>query len=508
MLTAIAELSASRLRRPRRLSCPRRPPEVAHDAAERRQLTVMFCDLAGSTAISARLDPEDMREIIRTYQEACSGVVARYDGFLAKFMGDGVLAYFGFPRAHEDDAERAVRAGLDLVHAVASLETRAGEPLKARVGVATGIVVVGDLVGEGSSQEQAVVGDTPNLASRLQAAAEPGDVVIADSTRRLLGDAFEVKSLGLLDLKGFSAPTPAWAVLREAENVSRFEASRSRRMTPFVGREPEVALLVERWRDASAGEGKVVLLSGEAGIGKSRILATLRERVAGEPHIAIRYQCSPHHVNDAFHPIVSQIWRAAQFGTEEAPSARLDQARGDGRSFEAGGEGDRTFRRIALFGPVRGALSAPRDGAERAEGAFDRVADRALRGTDQGSARAGATGRRALDRPVVARRVLPADRPHAASARLFRHYVPPGVRRPLARSRARRVACAESLRQTARARHDRPGRRRQGVAARGAGADRGQDRRCPAVRRGTDQDGARVRAPARGRRRPMFSLPP
>ena len=249
--------------------------------------------------------------------------MARYDGFLAKFMGDGVLAYFGFPRAHEDDAERAVRAGLDLVHAVASLETRAGETLKARVGVATGIVVVGDLVGEGSSQEQAVVGDTPNLASRLQAAAQPGAVVIADSSRRLLGDAFEVKSLGLLDLKGFSAPTPAWTVLREAENVSRFEASRSRRMTPFVGREPEVALLVERWRDTSAGEGKVVLLSGEAGIGKSRILATLRERVAGEPHITIRYQCSPHHVSDAFYPIVSQIWRAAQFATEEAPSARL-----------------------------------------------------------------------------------------------------------------------------------------------------------------------------------------
>jgi class 3 adenylate cyclase len=327
MLTAIAQLAASsapsaRIAEP---VSPAPAPEVAHDVAERRQLTVMFCDLAGSTAISARLDPEDMREIIRAYQQACSGVVVRYEGFLAKFMGDGVLAYFGFPRAHEDDAERAVRAGLDLVRAVGRLEPRAGEPMKARIGVATGIVVVGDLVGDGSSQEQAVVGDTPNLAARLQAAAEPGAVVIADSTRRLLGDAFEIKSLGLLDLKGFSAPTPAWTVLREVENVSRFEASRSHRMTPFVGREPEVALLVERWRDASAGEGKVVLLSGEAGIGKSRILATLRERVAGEPHIAIRYQCSPHHVNDAFYPIVSQIWRAAEFVNEEPPAARLEK---------------------------------------------------------------------------------------------------------------------------------------------------------------------------------------
>jgi len=327
MLTAIlglSALSAPSLKTAEPAS-PAPAPEVAHEAAERRQLTVMFCDLAGSTAISARLDPEDMREIIRTYQEACSGVVARYDGFVAKFMGDGVLAYFGFPRAHEDDAERAVRAGLDLAHAVGRLDTRAGERLNVRIGVATGIVVVGDLIGEGSSREQAVVGDTPNLAARLQASAEPGAVLIADSTRRLLGDAFEVKSLGLLDLKGFSAPTSAWVVLCEAENVSRFEASRSHRMTPFVGREPEVALLIERWRDASAGEGKVVLLSGEAGIGKSRILATLRERVADEPHINIRYQCSPHHVNDAFYPIVRQIWRAAQFVTEEPPADRLDK---------------------------------------------------------------------------------------------------------------------------------------------------------------------------------------
>ena len=301
------------------------PISPVADAAERRQLTVMFCDLVGSTAMSARLDPEDMREIIRAYQDACSGAVARYDGFIAKFMGDGVLAYFGFPRAHEEDAERAVKAGLDIAAAIAKLDTRANETLKVRIGVATGIVVVGDLVGQGSAQEQAVVGETPNLAARLQALAEPGAVVIAGSTRRLLGGAFELKPLGHQTLKGFDWPVPAWTVLREAENVTRFEASRSQAMTPFVGREHEVALLLDRWRDASEGEGQVALISGEAGIGKSRILATLREKIGDEPHVTVRYQCSPHHVNDAFHPITSQIWHAAGFVTGEPAAARLDK---------------------------------------------------------------------------------------------------------------------------------------------------------------------------------------
>ena len=299
-------------------------PPVA-DAAERRQLTVMFCDLVGSTAMSAGLDPEDMREVIRVYQDACSGAVARYDGFVAKFMGDGVLAYFGFPRAHEEDAERAVRAGLDITSVVAKLETRANENLEVRVGIATGIVVVGDLVGQGSAQEQAVVGESPNLAARLHALAEPGTVVIAESTRRLLGAAFELEPLGPRALKGFDAPVPAWAVLREAENVSRFEASRSQRLTPFVGREHEAALLFDRWRDATEGEGQVVLLSGEAGIGKSRILATLAEQIGTEPHVRVRYQCSSHHANDAFYPIVSQISHAADFVSGEPAKARLDK---------------------------------------------------------------------------------------------------------------------------------------------------------------------------------------
>ena len=204
------------------------PLERVPAAAERRQLTVMFCDLAGSTALSARLDPEDMREIIRVYQDGCSGVVARYDGLVAKFMGDGILAYFGFPCAHEDDAEQAVRAGLEIAALAPRLETRAGEPLAVRIGVATGRVVVGDVIGRGSAQEQAVVGETPNLAARLQALAEPGGVLIAELTRRLLGGAFELKDLGDQELKGFAVPTRVFAVLREKEVVSRFEASTAR----------------------------------------------------------------------------------------------------------------------------------------------------------------------------------------------------------------------------------------------------------------------------------------
>ena len=329
IISAIEELNASsvistEIAKP--VSTPSSVPvSAAPDAAERRQLTVMFCDLMGSTAMSARLDPEDMREVIRAYQDACSGAVARYDGFVAKFMGDGVLAYFGFPRAHEEDAERAVRAGLEICAVLTKLETSAMDRLQVRIGIATGIVVVGDLVGQGSAQEQAVVGETPNLAARLQALAEPGSLVIAEATKRLLGGAFELKALGPQTLKGFDAPVSAWAILREAENVSRFEASRSEAMTPFVGREHEVALLLERWRDAVDGEGQVALLSGEAGIGKSRMLAALREKIGGEPHVTMRYQCSPHHVNDAFYPITSQIWHAASFVSGEPLAKRLDK---------------------------------------------------------------------------------------------------------------------------------------------------------------------------------------
>lgn len=301
---------------------PNTPPP---DEPERRQLTVMFCDLVGSTEMSARLDPEDMRDVIRAYQDACSGAVARYDGFVARFMGDGVLAYFGFPRAHEDEAERAVRSGLDIIDAVEKLDTPARHKLGVRVGIATGIVVVGDLIGQGAAQEWDVIGETPNLAARLQSLALPGTVVIAESTMRLIGRTFELEPLGFHTLKGFEAPLPVWSVLRDAGTSTRFEAFRSQGLSPLVNRESETALLRDLWRRSQDGEGRVVLISGEAGIGKSRIVAALAEHAAASPHIAISYQCSPHHINDALYPILSEIERSAGLVGDEPQSTKLDK---------------------------------------------------------------------------------------------------------------------------------------------------------------------------------------
>jgi class 3 adenylate cyclase len=235
------------------------------DTAERRQLTVMFCDLVGSTALSATLDPEDLRGIIGAYHRCCTELVERNGGFVAKYMGDGVLAYFGYPQAHEHDAECAVRAGLALIGAVPKLTTVAGVPLQVRVGIATGLVVVGDLIGAGAAQEQAVIGETPNLAARLQALAEPGAVVIAESTRKLLGNLFVLKDLGARDLKGIAGPARAWAALRTSSVESRFEALHTTGLTALIGREEEMDLLLRRWSRAKDGKGQVVLLSGEAG---------------------------------------------------------------------------------------------------------------------------------------------------------------------------------------------------------------------------------------------------
>ena len=254
-------------------SIPSARPE---DRAERRQVTVMFSDLVGSTALSARMDPEDLREVISAYQKCVAETVGRFGGFVAKYMGDGVLVYFGYPQA--DDAERAVRAGLELVAAVSGLKTHA--PLQTRVGLATGLVVVGDLIGSGASQEQAIVGETPNLAARLQGIAEPNTVVVAESTRRLLGNLFELEDLGAHDLKGIAGPARVWAALRPALVESRFDALHTGGLTELVGREEELELLLRRWSKARTGEGQVVLLSGEPGIGKSRLTAVLLERLA------------------------------------------------------------------------------------------------------------------------------------------------------------------------------------------------------------------------------------
>jgi class 3 adenylate cyclase len=285
---------------------PAPPPPASRPEAERRQLTVLFCDLVGSTELSARLDPEDMGALIRTYQECCAEGVKQWEGHVAKYMGDGVLAYFGYPRAHEDDAERAVRAGVALVDAVGRRTVSSGETLAARVGIATGLVMVGDLVGEGVAQEQTVVGETPNLAARLQALAQPGSVVISQTTRRLLGDLFELTDLGPQHLRGFAEPLSAWRVEGEGRVEGRFEARQTAGLTPLVGREEEIALLLRRWRQAADGEGQVVLLSGEPGIGKSRLVRELRARLEGEAHIRLLYQCSPHHTTSPLHPMIEQ----------------------------------------------------------------------------------------------------------------------------------------------------------------------------------------------------------
>jgi class 3 adenylate cyclase len=315
LLRAIADLAAEN-----------NAPSVAAprpvDIAERRQLTIMFCDLAGSTELSTRLDPEDLRDVISAYHRCCAELVSKTGGFVARYVGDGVLVYFGYPQALEHDAERAVRAGLSLVEAVPKLETAAGVALQVRVGIATGLVVVGDVVGTGTAREHEVVGETPNLAARLQARAEPGTVVISSGTRGLTGGLFDYRDLGAAALKGFAETVPAWQVLGASAAESRFEALRAS-TTPLVNRVEEIDLLLRRWERAKAGEGSVVLISGDPGIGKSRIAETMMERLSGEPHTRLREFCSPHHRDIALHPSSTQLERAAGFRREDTDDQRL-----------------------------------------------------------------------------------------------------------------------------------------------------------------------------------------
>lgn len=331
LLKAIAALSQDQPEPPapqERAVAPEPQQSVApayQPEADRRQLTVLFCDLVGSTELSTRFDPEDMLAIIRAYQDCCTSLIVRFDGFVARFMGDGILAYFGFPRAHEDDGERAVRSGLAIAEAVGKLTTPTGEPLSARIGMATGLVVVGDLIGEGPAQEQTVVGETPNLAARLQGLADPGSVVISSQTRQLLGDLFELSDLGTHDLKGLAEPVHAWKVIGEGQAESRFDALHSAALTPMIGREPERNLLFSRWQQAKEGEGQVVVLSGEPGIGKSRLTQDLREQLAEEPHTRLSYHCSPYHTNSALHPVVDQLRRAANILTSDSGDEQLEK---------------------------------------------------------------------------------------------------------------------------------------------------------------------------------------
>ncbi|RWP32890.1 AAA family ATPase [Mesorhizobium sp.] len=327
-LTQVAELA----------SAPASPT-----GAERRQLTVMFADLVGSTAISARVDPEEMSEIIRGYQNCCAGEITRFEGHIAKFMGDGVLAYFGWPRAHEDDAERAVRAGLAVASSVAQLRAPDGKPLAGRVGIATGLVVVGELVGDKEARERAVVGETPTLASRLQDLARPGSVIVAESTRHLLGDLFELEDLGPQVLKGFETALKAYSVRGEGRAESRFEAFHTGALTKLVGREQELALLLERWSRAEEGEGQVILLSGEPGIGKSRIVRALREHLANESYIPLSNYCSPYHTNSALYPVVGLLERAAHFDRDDTAEMKLDKLE---TLLARGGEQDREAAQV------------------------------------------------------------------------------------------------------------------------------------------------------------------
>ena len=290
--------------------------------SERRRVTVMFCDLVGSTALSATMDPEDLHKLLAAYRRCLWEIVHRFDGFVGKFTGDGVLACFGYPDAHEDDAERAVQAGLEVVSAVSALDSTR---LQTRVGIATGLVVAGDLIGSSEVQEQDIVGETPNLAARLQSIAAPDSVVLAESTRNLLGNLFELSDLGTVDLKGIAGPVHAWAVLRASSAEGRFEALHAMDLTALVGRDEESELLKECWSKARGGSGQVVHVSGEAGIGKSRLTVALMENLAHERHVRLRYFCSPQHTNSAFYPIIGQVERTAGFAPDDSPKAKLDK---------------------------------------------------------------------------------------------------------------------------------------------------------------------------------------
>jgi class 3 adenylate cyclase len=320
MLRAIAELNGAALE-----SAEAAIEPVSRDEAERRHLTVMLCELVGSAALSARLDPEDMWGVIASYHACIGEVIGRYQGMIARYMDDGVLAYFGYPRAQEDDAEQAVRAALALVDAVVNFRTNVDAALQVRIGIATGTVVVSELLIGETLAEQAIIGETPNLAARLQTLAEPGTVLIGPKTRRLTGGHFDYRDLGPLALKGWAEPVPVWQVLRPSGVASRFEAMHEAKLPPLFGREEEIELLLRRWQHATQKEGRVVVLTGEPGIGKSHIALALGERLEREPHITLRYFCSAHHTSSALFPFIGQLERAAGFERSDSATEKLSK---------------------------------------------------------------------------------------------------------------------------------------------------------------------------------------
>ena len=315
LLRAIATLDNARRAAP--------PAMQAALDAGRRQLTILFCDLVGSTELAQQLDAEMLRELMHAYQRACGDIVSRYAGYVAQYLGDGIVVYFGFPQAHEDDAERAVRAALDMVDAVSKVP--APTPLRVHIGIATGAVVVGDSAAGDGSVSNAAVGETPNLAARLSALAEPGQIVVSAGTYRLLGHSFSTEDLGERLLKGINGPVKAWLVRGLTRTESRFGAARKSRYTPFVGRDSEMALLLARWERARGGDGQVVLLTGEPGIGKSRIAHELNQQLADTPHLRQFYQCSPYHNGSAFYPVIERFERAFGFERDDTPEQKLDR---------------------------------------------------------------------------------------------------------------------------------------------------------------------------------------
>src|SRR5262245_47217954 len=313
------------------LDAKRQTQDSARPEAERRQLTVMFCDLVGSTALSAQLDPEEWREVVRAYQEACAAIVSRYEGHIAQYLGDGLLVYFGYPVTHEDDAQRAVHVGLGIVGAIPVLPlprtVRLPQPLQVRIGIHTGPVVVGE-VGSGNRREQLALGETPNIAARVQGEAEPNTVVLSAATYRLVQGLFECQDLGSHTLKGVSTPLPLYRVVRDSGVQSRFEVAVRTGLTPLVGREEELGLLRRHWERVKAGQGQVVLLSGEAGIGKSRLVQELKEQVVQEGATRIEFRCSPYHQNSALYPVLEHLRRMLGFERDDTPQAKLEKLAG------------------------------------------------------------------------------------------------------------------------------------------------------------------------------------
>jgi class 3 adenylate cyclase len=307
----------------------KRPPvEAVGIKAERRNLTVLFCDIVGSSALSARLDPEDLREILLAFQASCGDAISRYDGHIARYMGDGVLAYFGFPIAHEDDTERAVNAALQMVASIPKLTFPNTRPLALRIGIATGLVVVGDLIGEGSSREFALIGEAPNLAAFLQQSAKPNQILVSPQTRRLLGRIFEFADQGEHPVKGHEQPVRIWSVLGSSAVQSRFDARQISQLTPFVGRERELENLLKHFDSAKRGEGQLVAISGEPGIGKSRLIAAFRSRLVGENIQSLLLQCSSYHTSSPWYPVIRHLEDATGIGHGMVPSLKLEKLEG------------------------------------------------------------------------------------------------------------------------------------------------------------------------------------